>query len=71
MRADRDTVELNKDDARTDLDDRFPSDVTRVDNSQPFEFLPGYNPYFSESFSDWVETKRSEVHSTLNKDLSA
>jgi DNA-binding SARP family transcriptional activator len=69
MRADRDTIELAKDDARTDLDGRFPGDLTHVDHSQSFEFLPGYNPYFSESFRDWVEAKRSEVHSTSTRIL--
>jgi DNA-binding SARP family transcriptional activator len=69
LRSDRDTVQLSKHDSRSDVNDSSQSDATLVENSESFEFLPGYNPAFSEPFREWVDTKRSEVHSAATKIL--
>jgi DNA-binding SARP family transcriptional activator len=69
LQTDRDTIQLDKDDSRSDVDETFQSDATLVENNESFDFLPGYNPAFSEQFREWVDTKRNEVHSHSTKIL--
>jgi DNA-binding SARP family transcriptional activator/tetratricopeptide (TPR) repeat protein len=69
LQADRGTIQLGKDDSRSDVDDASQSEATLVENNESFDFLPGYNPGFSEQFREWVDAKRSEVHSASTKIL--
>ena len=69
LQADRDTIQLSKQDSRSDVDDSSRIDATWVENKESFDFLPGYNPAFSEQFREWVDTKRGEVHSALTRIL--
>jgi DNA-binding SARP family transcriptional activator len=66
-RADRDSLQLSQFDARSDVEDLSGADLTAVLSRDSLEFLPGYNPRLSESLGDWVEAKRSEVHSAATK----
>lgn len=62
VRADRDTVQLSEHDARSDVDELALRDSVTPAESPSLEFLPGYDPRCSESFRDWVDLKRGEVH---------
>ena len=67
VRADRDNLQLSQFDARSDIEDLSAADPAPVLKKESLEFLPGYNPRLSESFRDWVESKRGEVHSAATK----
>ena len=69
LQADRDTIHLGKNDSLSDVEDSSRSKATLVDHNERFDFLPGYNPAFSEPFREWVDTKRSEVHSASTRIL--
>src|SRR5215210_6324342 len=64
--ADRDTLQLSQSDARSDIDE-FLAEAASPLKGESVEFLPGYNPNFSESLHDWVERKRGEVHATATR----
>ena len=67
--ADRDVLQLEKDCAQSDVDN-FSDQVVIVSERPGFlEFLPGYNPGFSEPFRDWVDTVRQQAHSALTQTL--
>jgi DNA-binding SARP family transcriptional activator len=69
LEADRDAIQLREHDSRSDVDDSSQSEARLVENNESLEFLPGYNPPFSELFREWVDTKRGEVHSASTKIL--
>jgi DNA-binding SARP family transcriptional activator/tetratricopeptide (TPR) repeat protein len=69
VRADRNTLQLSQYDARSDVDDLSSADSTSVLKHDSLEFLPGYNPRLSESFRDWVDTKRGEAHAAATRIL--
>jgi DNA-binding SARP family transcriptional activator/tetratricopeptide (TPR) repeat protein len=69
LHANRDTIQLNRHDSRSDVDDLSQSDATLVQDNESFDFLPGYNPAFSEPFREWVDMRRGEVHSASTKIL--
>jgi DNA-binding SARP family transcriptional activator len=60
--ADRDSVYVSKSDVRSDTDALSVEDHPSVLIPESLEFLPGYAPRLSESFRDWVELRRSDVH---------
>src|SRR6266404_5823914 len=69
VRADRDVLQLAKDGAQSDVDDF--SDRVAIPSEKPgfMEFLPGYNPGFSEAYRDWVDMARQQAHSALTQAL--
>ncbi len=71
--ADRDNLQLAKQDARSDADDLALNHPALSTPQSSLEFLPGYTPRLSEELRDWVDAKRTEVHaaatSTLVHDL--
>jgi DNA-binding SARP family transcriptional activator len=67
--ADRDNVQLSKCDARSDSDELVDADSEMLHSSDSLEFLPGYNPQFSEPFRDWVDWKREETHASATRRL--
>jgi DNA-binding SARP family transcriptional activator len=69
IRADRNTLHLDKTAARSDLDDLSERDLALSENQDLLEFLPGYNPHFSEEFRDWIDSKREQSHSALTRIL--
>jgi DNA-binding SARP family transcriptional activator len=60
--VDRDSVYVSKSDVRSDTDALSVEDHPSVLIPESLEFLPGYAPRLSESFRDWVESRRSDVH---------
>jgi DNA-binding SARP family transcriptional activator len=67
--ADRDVLQLAKDCSQSDVDD-FSDQIVILSEKPGFlEFLPGYNPGFSEAFRDWVDTVRQHAHSALTQAL--
>jgi len=69
VRADRDVLQLAKDGAQSDVDDFSERALILSEMPGFLEFLPGYNPGFSEEFRDWVDTVRQQAHSELTKAL--
>jgi len=69
LRADRDNLQLSQYDARSDVEDLSADDATPALKHDSLEFLPGYNPRFSESLRDWVDTKRGEAHAIATRIL--
>jgi DNA-binding SARP family transcriptional activator len=69
VRADRNTVHLEKEEARSDIDDLSERAQVNFEKPDILEFLPGYNPLFSEEFHDWIDTARERAHSTLTRAL--
>lgn len=69
LEADRVTIQLRDHDSRSDVDDSSRGEATLVEYNESFDFLPGYNPAFSEQFREWVDTKRGEVHSASTRIL--
>lgn len=45
-------------------------DRLRVGGAAFGEFLPGYAPHFSSSFTEWLESKRDFVHAQVRRALS-
>lgn len=69
VRADRDSLQLSQHDARSDVDQLALHDTTLPSEFASLEFLPGYDPRCSESFRDWVDLKREEVHAAATRML--
>jgi len=69
VRADRDNLQLFQHDALSDLDELDQNHRGLTAKSDSLEFLPGYSPRFSESFRDWVDSKRDEVHAAATRQL--
>lgn len=65
--ADRDTLQLSKGAAQSDIDALLAPDVSLPIGVDALEFLPGYTPRSSEPFRDWLDTKRTEVHSAATR----
>ena len=59
--ADRDSLQIAQDDARTDIDEFFAGDAARTLRRDSLEFLPGYNPRLADGFGDWVDAQRAEI----------
>src|SRR5258707_14635382 len=66
--ADRDVIRLAENSAQSDISDFSDKDFP-ICEKRGFGFLPGYNPSFSGSFQDWVDTVRQREHSTLTQTL--
>jgi DNA-binding SARP family transcriptional activator len=62
--ADGNAVRLEMENARTDFDAISERDLL-TGKQESLEFLPGYDPAFSEEFRDWIDSKREQCHSTL------
>jgi DNA-binding SARP family transcriptional activator len=60
--ADRDNLQLSQHDARSDVDELILADMSNPDIQESLEFLPSYDPRLSEHFSDWLDSRRSEMH---------
>ncbi len=69
VQADRDNVQLLQHDARSDVDSLATTNASLPTGPGPMEFLPGYAPRRSESFRDWVDTKKGEVHAVVTRIL--
>ena len=67
--ADRDNLQLSKEAAQSDIDALSAPDVSLPIGAGSLEFLPGYTPRSSEPFREWVDAKRTEVHSAVTRFL--
>jgi DNA-binding SARP family transcriptional activator len=70
VNADRDVLRLAENGAESDISSFSEKDYPLCER-RGFEFLPGYNPSFSEPFQDWVDTVRQREHSMLTHTLLA
>jgi DNA-binding SARP family transcriptional activator/tetratricopeptide (TPR) repeat protein len=61
VQANREIVSLPAEIRQSDLDVLFIHGAGDIDSLESLQFLPGYAPSFSRSFSDWLDSKRSEV----------
>jgi DNA-binding SARP family transcriptional activator len=68
IHADRDVLRLKENDAQSDIGSFSDKDFPLCEK-RGLEFLPGYNPSFSEPFQDWVDTVRQREHSMLTQTL--
>ena len=68
VQADRDKLQIPADGLRSDLDS-----LTGEGNllGASLEMLAGYSPQFSESFADWLDSKRRAVHAHVTRFLIA
>jgi len=66
IEADRDVLRLAENGAHSDIGSFSDKDYALCER-RGFEFLPGYNPSFSEPFQDWVDTVRQREHSMLTE----
>ncbi|MGZ3492825.1 MAG: ATP-binding protein [Gemmatimonadaceae bacterium] len=66
--ADRDVLRFAENDAQSDISSFSDKDFPLYEK-RGFEFLPGYNPSFSEPFQDWLDAARQREHSTLTQTL--
>ena len=69
VRADRNVIELGKNEAKVDADSLKEHCSTGSEILHSLEFLPGYRPRFSEGLGDWVDAARERVHSVLTREL--
>ena len=67
LTADRTTVRLASDAAVSDFDSL--TDAESKLRNELSEFLPGYIPRCSETFRDWVDARRGEVHADITRVL--
>jgi DNA-binding SARP family transcriptional activator len=67
--ADRNSLHLAQDDARTDFDDLSNNSRSLCENADLLEFLPGYDPHFSDTFHDWLDRARERAHAELTRVL--
>jgi DNA-binding SARP family transcriptional activator/predicted XRE-type DNA-binding protein len=66
--ADRDVLRLAENGVQSDIGSFSDKDFPFFEK-KGLEFLPGYNPSFSEPFQDWVDAARQREHSTLTQTL--
>lgn len=66
VQADRNNLQLLQHDACSDVDFAG-ANASPPTDAAPGEFLPGYGPRCSESFRDWVDARRTEIHSALTR----
>jgi DNA-binding SARP family transcriptional activator len=64
--ANRDVLQCPENGAQSDISSFSDKDFPLYEK-RGFEFLPGYNPSFSEPFQDWVDAARQREHSTLTQ----
>ena len=67
--ADRNTLQCPQSEINSDVADLIGTDSDALGGVHSLEFLPGYNPTFSEAFRDWVDTQREETHAVVTKRL--
>lgn len=66
--ADRDVLRFAENGAQSDISSFSDKDFPFFEK-RGLEFLPGYNPSFSEPFQDWVDAARQREHSMLTQTL--
>ena len=75
LQCDRNTILIDSQDTRSDVDILFGHATGRIDANRSLDFLPGYAPTFSEPFRDWIDAIRNSFQSSaislLIKELSA
>lgn len=69
LRADNNTVGIRVDTSLADVGGLHALEKGVLPSGGPVEFLPGYSPRFSEPFRDWVDARRSELHSLSSQAL--
>src|SRR6266852_1197520 len=69
--ADRNRVQCSARDPRSDVAEFAETSADTLATCSSLEFLPGYNPTFSDVFRDWVDAQREEVHAFLARRLVA
>ncbi len=69
IHADRNNLQLLTHDARSDLDALSTTSPTIPAGAAQVEFLPGYSPRCSETFRDWVDARREEIHAAMTRIL--
>jgi DNA-binding SARP family transcriptional activator len=62
VEADRTMLRLPTNTVQSDIAKLGEGELANFAQLDSLEFLPGYNPRFSEPFRDWVDAKRDEVH---------
>jgi DNA-binding SARP family transcriptional activator/tetratricopeptide (TPR) repeat protein len=68
--ADRDTLQCSPHDSASDIVTlSAASDSDALAAPASLEFLPGYNPTFSDAFRDWVDGHREETHALVTRRL--
>jgi DNA-binding SARP family transcriptional activator/tetratricopeptide (TPR) repeat protein len=67
--ADRNTLQCSHSEINSDIADLVGTDADALGAHHSLEFLPGYNPAFSEAFRDWVDVQREETHAVVTKRL--
>jgi len=67
--ADRNTLQCSRSEIDSDIADLVGTDADTLTAVHSLEFLPGYNPTFSEAFRDWVDAQREETHAVVTKRL--
>jgi DNA-binding SARP family transcriptional activator len=68
--ADRDTLRCSPHDPASDIATlAAATDPDALAASASLEFLPGYNPTFSDAFRDWVDGHREETHALVTRRL--
>jgi DNA-binding SARP family transcriptional activator/tetratricopeptide (TPR) repeat protein len=68
--ADRDTLQCSPHDPASDIVTlAAASDSDALAAPASLEFLPGYNPTFSDAFRDWVDGHREETHALVTRRL--
>jgi DNA-binding SARP family transcriptional activator/tetratricopeptide (TPR) repeat protein len=67
--ADRNTLQCSQSEINSDIADLVGTDADALGAVHSLEFLPGYNPAFSEAFRDWVDGQREETHAVVTKRL--
>ena len=69
--ADRDRVQCSAHDPRSDIAEFAETSADTLATCLSLEFLPGYNPTFSDVFRDWVDARREETHTLVARRLVA
>jgi len=68
--ADRDTLQCSPHDPASDIATlAAATDPDALAAPASLEFLPGYNPAFSDTFRDWVDGQREETHALVTRRL--
>lgn len=69
VEANREWIQLSATQATIDFESGRLKEFVANSNGGVLEFLPGYSPRFSESFRDWLDTKRTHINSCSARTL--
>jgi len=69
LTADRNTLRFSRNDHQSDVAELSGIGADAFAALGALEFLPGYNPTFSESFRDWVDAQREAANAQVTRRL--